>query len=83
MSSAIRWDSTNRSSCSTSAISGGALTGDFGNSYTQGVPAMDLVAQVLPNTALLAVLACALALVVSFPLGLLAALRVNRPTDSP
>ena len=59
----------------------GALTGDFGNSYTQGVPAMDLVAQVLPNTALLAVLACTLALVVSFPLGLLAALRVNHPTD--
>ena len=61
----------------------GALTGDFGISYTQGVPAMDLVAQVLPNTALLAVLACTLALVVSFPLGLLAALRVNRPIDSP
>ena len=59
----------------------GALTGDFGNSYTQGVPAMELVAQVLPNTALLAVLACALALIVSFPLGLLAALRVNRPSD--
>ena len=35
----------------------------------------------LPNTALLAVLACALALVVSFPLGLLAALRVNRLSD--
>jgi peptide/nickel transport system permease protein len=63
------------------AYIGGALTGDFGTSYTQGVPAMDLVAQVLPNTALLAVLACTLALVVSFPLGLLAALRVNRPID--
>ena len=74
-------DSTNRSSCSTSATSGERLTGDFGNSDTQGVPAMELVAQVLPNTALLAVLACALALIVSFPLGLLAALRVNRPSD--
>ncbi|HEV7183833.1 MAG TPA: ABC transporter permease [Leifsonia sp.] len=60
---------------------GGAVTGNFGNSYTQGVPVMDLVAQVLPNTALLAFLACALAMVVSFPLGLLAALRVNRPSD--
>lgn len=59
----------------------GAVTGDFGNSYTQGVPVMDLVGQALPNTALLAVLACMLAVVVSFPLGLLAALRVNRPTD--
>jgi ABC-type dipeptide/oligopeptide/nickel transport system permease component len=59
----------------------GAVTGDFGNSYTQGVPVMTLVGQALPNTALLAVLACMLAVVVSFPLGLLAALRVNRPTD--
>lgn len=59
----------------------GAVTGDFGNSYTQGVPVMTLVGQALPNTALLAVLACLLAVVVSFPLGLLAALRVNRPTD--
>jgi len=60
---------------------GGAVTGNFGESYTQHVPAMQLVAQVLPNTALLAVLACALALIVSFPLGLLAALRVNRASD--
>lgn len=59
----------------------GVVTGDFGNSYTQGVPVMTLVGQALPNTALLAVLACMLAVVVSFPLGLLAALRVNRPTD--
>lgn len=60
---------------------GNALTGNFGRSYTQFVPAMDLIAQVLPNTALLALTACALALVVSFPLGLLAALRVNRFSD--
>jgi len=60
---------------------GGAVTGNFGNSYTQGLPAMQLVGQVLPNTALLAVLGCALALIVSFPLGLLAALRVNRGSD--
>ncbi|MBX3078208.1 MAG: ABC transporter permease [Salinibacterium sp.] len=59
----------------------GAITGNFGESYTQHVPAMQLVAQVLPNTALLAVLACALAFAISFPLGLLAALRVNRLTD--
>lgn len=59
----------------------GALVGDFGNSYTQGVPVMTLVAQVLPNTALLAFLACTLAVIVSFPLGLLAALRANRLTD--
>lgn len=60
---------------------GGAVTGNFGNSYTQGVPVMQLVGQVLPNTALLALLACTLAVIVSFPLGLLAALRANRLTD--
>lgn len=60
---------------------GAAVTGNFGNSYTQGVPVMQLVGQVLPNTALLAFLACTLAVIVSFPLGLLAALRVNRTTD--
>lgn len=58
-----------------------ALTGDFGTSYRQGVPAMDLIAKVLPNTALLALLACLLALVVSLPLGLLAALRAGRFLD--
>jgi peptide/nickel transport system permease protein len=60
---------------------GEAITGNFGNSYMLGVPAMYLIGQALPNTGLLAVLACALALVVSFPLGLLAALRVNRFGD--
>lgn len=60
---------------------GQALTGDFGESYRQGVPAMTLVAEALPNTALLALLACLLALAVSLPLGLLAALRVGRRAD--
>lgn len=59
----------------------GILTGDLGDSYTLKVPATDLIANVLPNTALLAVLACCLSIVVSFPLGLIAALRVNRFTD--
>lgn len=60
---------------------GHVATGDFGSSYLQGVPASTMIGQTLPNTALLAVLACALALVVSFPLGLLAALRVNGFAD--
>src|SRR5690606_18034235 len=60
---------------------GGAVQGDFGPSYTYGSPAMRLVVDVLPNTALLAFLGCLLAVVVSFPLGLLAALRVNRTSD--
>lgn len=58
-----------------------AIVGDFGDSYRQGVPAMTLIGQVLPNTALLALLACLLALAISLPLGLLAALRAGRFTD--
>lgn len=60
---------------------GRAVTGNFGNSYTHNVSAVYLIGQVLPNTALLAVLACALAIVVSIPLGVLAALHVNRNGD--
>lgn len=58
-----------------------AAIGDFGNSYRQIMPATALIAQVLPNTVLLAVLATGFALLVSFPLGLIAALRVNRLAD--
>ncbi|MFV0254126.1 MAG: ABC transporter permease, partial [Beutenbergiaceae bacterium] len=57
------------------------LRGDLGDSYTQAATTTELIAQVLPNTALLATLACLLALAVSFPLGLLAALRVNTVAD--
>lgn len=60
---------------------GQAVTGDLGASYVHNVPAMTLISQVLPNTALLAALACVLAVAVSIPLGLLAALRVNRFSD--
>lgn len=60
---------------------GGAVTGNFGDSYSLRVPAVTLIGQVLPNTALLAVLACAGALLLAFPLGLLASLRANGPVD--
>lgn len=60
---------------------GGAVTGDLGDSYTLKQPATELIAQVLPNTALLALLACLVALILAFPLGLLAALRANQPID--
>ncbi|GAB3630680.1 ABC transporter permease [Microbacterium shaanxiense] len=60
---------------------GQAAMGQFGDSYRQGVPAMTLIGQVLPNTALLAFLACLLALAVSLPLGLLAALRAGKFAD--
>jgi ABC-type dipeptide/oligopeptide/nickel transport system permease component len=60
---------------------GEVITGDFGTSYRQNLPAMQLIGEVLPNTALLAFLAVLLALVVSLPLGLLAALRAGKFTD--
>lgn len=59
----------------------GIVTGDLGDSYTLRVPAASLIASVLPNTALLALLACAVALIIAFPLGLLAALKVNGVAD--
>ncbi|MCC2308289.1 ABC transporter permease [Cellulomonas chengniuliangii] len=60
---------------------GGAVTGDLGQSYSMKQPAVTLIGQVLPNTALLAILACAVALLLAFPLGLVAALRANRALD--
>lgn len=60
---------------------GGAVTGDLGQSYSLKQPAVTLIGQVLPNTALLAVLACVVALLLAFPLGLVAALRANRTID--
>lgn len=59
----------------------GAIQGDFGASYTQSVPAMSLIAEAFPNTALLALLAVVFALLVSFPLGVLAAVKVNSRLD--
>jgi peptide/nickel transport system permease protein len=60
---------------------GDAVTGDLGDSYTLNQPAVSLIGEVLPNTALLALLACVVALVLAFPLGLVAALRANGPID--
>lgn len=58
-----------------------ALSGDLGMSYALKQPAVTLIGQVLPNTALLALLACAVAVLIAFPLGLAAALRVDTPVD--
>jgi peptide/nickel transport system permease protein len=58
-----------------------AAQGDFGRSFRNRVPAMDLVAAALPNTAQLAFAAIAIAIVVSLPLGIISALRRNSPLD--
>jgi len=57
------------------------VRGDFGDSYRQHTEAMGLVLDRLPATIRLAVAALTIAVAVGIPLGLLAALRVNRATD--
>lgn len=60
---------------------GRALTGDFGYSFHHRQPAWDMVAARLPRTAQLAFAAIALSIVVSLPLGILAALKRNTWAD--
>lgn len=60
---------------------GRALRFDFGDSLRFGQPATELVMERVPLTARLALVAMAIALVVSFPLGILAARRVNTILD--
>ncbi|MGP9818485.1 ABC transporter permease [Salinarimonas sp. NSM] len=54
---------------------GNALSGDLGNSFTFGVPAMSLIWERLPATLELAFAALVIALGVGLPLGILAGLR--------
>ncbi len=59
----------------------GALTGDFGVSYTYGVPVGELIAERLPVTVPLALLATLVTTVVALVLGVFAASRHGRPGD--
>jgi ABC-type dipeptide/oligopeptide/nickel transport system permease component len=54
---------------------GGALRGDFGVSFRNDLPAMDLILERFPATIQLALTAQVIAIVVAFPLGILAAVR--------
>lgn len=58
-----------------------AVHGDFGNSFQFGTSARQIVLDRLPDTLKLAGVALALTLVVSFPLGILAAFRVGGTVD--
>jgi peptide/nickel transport system permease protein len=60
---------------------GHAVTGDLSTSLITGQPVLDEVLRRLPNTLLITVLALLLAVLVGVPLGILAATRVDRPTD--
>ncbi len=55
---------------------------DFGNSLRLNVPAIDAIDERLPATGLLALTAMLIALVLSFPLGILAALRRGGSVDA-
>lgn len=60
---------------------GQLLRGDFGRSFRLNMPVADAVAQRLPKTMVLSVLAIIIALVVAIPMGVLQAVRRNQRTD--
>ncbi len=60
---------------------GGFLTGDLGTSYVSGKDVFDTFLSKLPATLLLTVSSIALTVVISVPLGILAAVKQNRFTD--
>ncbi len=59
----------------------GALTGDFGVSYTYGVPVSELIVERLPVTVPLALLATFVTTSVAITLGVFTAARHRRPGD--
>ena len=60
---------------------GGALTGDLGTSLRTGQPVLQLIAQKLPVTIQLAVMALGFSLVLGVPAGIYAAVRKGRAAD--
>jgi peptide/nickel transport system permease protein len=54
---------------------------DFGNSFYYHRPAIDMIAERIPNSLQLSVLSLILALVIGVPLGVVAAYRRGRPAD--
>ncbi|BBK39268.1 peptide ABC transporter permease [Allostella sp. ATCC 35155] len=60
---------------------GGALTGEFGESFRMRRPVATLLAERLPVTMTLGLCALAFALLVSIPLGVVAALKPNSGVD--
>jgi len=60
---------------------GHALTGDMGESYINNYPVNRMIAQRIPATLELALAAAIVAVVIAFPLGILAALKPGSPID--
>ena len=60
---------------------GGLLRGDFGTSYITGQPVMREISACFPYTVKLALLAMALAVLISVPIGILSAMKQNSLLD--
>lgn len=60
---------------------GGFVQGDWGTSYQYNMPVKDMVMEKLPATAALVLLACALTVAASFPLGIVTAKREGSRLD--
>lgn len=61
---------------------GNAVRGDFGLSYTSRTPVVEMIGQALTVTAMLAITALLIAILLAVPLGALAAVRHGKPTDT-
>ena len=61
---------------------GGLLTGDFGRSYTYSVPVLDLILERAAVSLPLAFIALILSTLVAIPVGIFAAARRGRPSDT-
>jgi peptide/nickel transport system permease protein len=59
----------------------GVMRGDFGFSYRHEIPALGLVLEHFPNTALLAVMAVVIAMIIAVPAGVLSAVFRNSWID--
>ena len=60
---------------------GGILSGDLGNSFISGKPVFDTFADKLPATVELMFVSLALTILIATPLGIISAVKQNRPLD--
>lgn len=60
---------------------GGVLRGDFGESFRTGAPVFPEIISRFKITAELALLSCLMSLIIALPLGILSALKRNKPVD--
>lgn len=61
---------------------GGAVTGDFGQSYQSGRDVLDIIFERVPRTMQVGAMAIVIGVVVGIPMGVIAAVRNGKLTDS-